>query len=96
MKITGKKIALGVFILVLIAGFILYQNFNRLLSEALLRSFNSNIASDVYELKFEKLKVDLVEGSISVSDVLIQPRSAPLNQYPYINSSFRLKPKKSC
>ncbi len=94
MKITGKKVAWSIFILVLITGIFLYHNFNKLLSEALLRSYNSNTASDVYELRFEKLQVNFFEGSIRVSNVLIQPREKPLRSYPYINSSFRLKAEK--
>lgn len=78
---------LGVLIL---AGAFLYINFNRLLSEALLKSFNSSIAADVYELKFENLRVNGFEGSIRVLDVSLQPREKPLKDYPYINSSFRL------
>ncbi len=85
-----RIVLLSLMALVTIAGILLYNNFNRLISEALMRSFNSSIASDVYELKFEKLRVNLFEGSIRVTGVLIQPREKPLKRYPYINSSFRL------
>ena len=51
-----KKIIAFLFLsIVLVGGIFLYNNFNRLLSDALLRTFDSNIISDVYELKFEKL-----------------------------------------
>lgn len=72
----------------------LYNNFNRLLSEALLKSFNTSIVSDVYELKFENLRVNVFEGSIRVFKVTLQPREKPLHDYPYINSSFQLKTEK--
>ena len=71
----------------------LYANLNRLLSDALLKAFNANIISDVYELKFESLKVDLFQGSIRIKNVSLLPRSQPLDVYPYINSSFSLRTK---
>ncbi len=90
-----KKIILFSFLsIVLIAGIVLYTNFNRLLSHALLRAFDSNIISDVYELKFEKLMVNPFEGTIRVFNVTLLPREKPLIDYPYINSSFRLKTEK--
>ena len=93
-----KKIFLRiivVFVVLLIGiGAYLYHNFNNLLSEALMKSFNSNIVSDVYELSFRKLRVDLLSGNIHVMDVVMQPRDKPLNNYPYINSSFVLRTKK--
>jgi hypothetical protein len=83
--------SLGVVVLIfLIAGIYIYRNFNQLLSEALLKSFNSSIISDVYELKFERLRVNPLQGNIKVFNVVLQPRQKPLNSYPYINSSFRL------
>lgn len=86
---------LGIIILLLsIGGFYLYNNYNRLLSEALMKNFNNNIVSDVYELKFEKLRVDLFQGNIKVLNVVMQPREKPLNNYPYINSSFVLRTQK--
>jgi hypothetical protein len=75
------------------AGFLFFANLNRLLTNALLNSFNSNVISDVYELKFESLKVDLIEGNIRVKNVSLKPRSQPLHSYPYINSSFTLRTK---
>ncbi len=94
MKKSTKIIVLGVILILVISGIFLYQNFNRLLSEALLRSFNSSVISDVYDLKFERLSVNPFEGSIRVSNVLIQPREVQRKKYPYINSSFRLKTEK--
>jgi hypothetical protein len=91
---TLLKILAVLVVLLAIAGFFLYKNFNRLLSDALMKSFNSNIISDVYELKFEKLSVNLVLGSINVHNVELLPREKPLQYYPYINSSFRLKTKR--
>jgi hypothetical protein len=92
--VTAKKIVLSVVVILLIGGLLLYYNFNQLLAEALLKSFNSSIVSHVYELKFEKLSVNLFQGNIKVSNVSLQPRKKPLRNYPYINSSFKLKTKK--
>jgi hypothetical protein len=75
-------------------GFYLYSNYSRLLSEALLKSFNSSLFSDVYELKFEKLGVNVVTGNIQVYNVELKPREKPLAVYPYINSSLQLKAQK--
>ena len=72
----------------------LYSNYNRLISEALMKSFNSSIASDVYELKFKKLNINFLAGNIRVNDVELSPREKPLKVYPYINSSFRLTTKR--
>jgi hypothetical protein len=89
-----RTIAISLIVMLSIAAFLLYKNFNSLLSDALSKSFESSIISDVYELKFEKLKVNPFEGSIEVSDVILQPREKPLHHYPYINSSFVLKTEK--
>jgi len=86
-----KTIAISFVSILLIAAVALYLNFNRLLANALVQSFDSNIISDVYELKFENLNVNPFEGSIRVYNVILQPREKPLQDYPYINSSFRLK-----
>ena len=84
-----------IFFLILITGFVfLYYNLNRLLTNALTKSFNSNIISDVYELKFEKLTVNLLAGNVSVYNVEMNQLEGSLNNYPYINSSLRLKTHK--
>jgi hypothetical protein len=97
-KRSVKKVILwivAVFLLLLsVSAVFLYFNFNRLLSSSLNKSFNSSIISDVYELKFEKLSVNLLTGNISVRNVTLQPREIPLHNYPYINSSFHLKAAK--
>jgi hypothetical protein len=80
----------SLFVILTSAGIYVYINFNQLLSDALLKSFNSSIISDVYELKFEKLRVNPFQGNIKVFEVVLQPRQKPLNNYPYINSTFRL------
>ncbi len=86
-----KRIVLiCILVVTAIVGILVYSNFNRLLSDALMKSFNSSLASDVYELKFEKLRVNLVEGSIRVMGVVIKPREEPLKEYLDINSSFVL------
>ncbi|TMI63020.1 MAG: DUF748 domain-containing protein [Bacteroidetes bacterium] len=85
----------GIFLVLIIAGSIfLYYTLNRRLTDALIKSFNENIVSDVYELKFEKLSVNLLKGDVEVYNVELQPRKKPLVNYPYINSSFRLTTKK--
>jgi len=93
-----KKILIWIiailFVIISVAAVFLYHNFNRLLSNALIKSFNSNIISDVYDLRFEKLSVNFFLGNINVHNVELQPRERPLHSYPYINSSFRLKTHK--
>ncbi len=86
-----RTILLTLLVVLLLAGIYLYRNFNHLLSDALLQSFNKSVISDVYELKFENLKVNLANGSIRVNNVTLLPREKPLKEYPYINSSFSLK-----
>ena len=84
-----------VFFLLLIAGLVfLYYNLNRILTNALTKSFNSNIISDVYELKFEKLSVNFFAGNVSVYNVELNQLEGSLNNYPYINSSLRLRTHK--
>ena len=83
----------GILILVT-AGILLYNNFNQILSKALIKNFNSSIVSDVYELQFEKLRVNVFEGSIRLFNASLLPREKPLRSYPYINSSFRFKAEK--
>lgn len=82
------------FVLICGVAVYLYNNLNRLLTNALVKSFNSNIISDVYELKFDDLSVDLLQGNIKVYNVELQPRQNPLRDYSYINSSFHLKTQK--
>ena len=80
---------------ILIVGIILiYSNLNRLLTNALNNGFNANRISDVYELKFEGLNVNIITGSVGVMNVEMYPREKPLKDYPYINSSFRLSAQK--
>lgn len=94
MKYRGLKIVGILLLLILIAGFFLYTNLNRLLSEALHNSFNNNAMSDVYKLKFENLSVNLFDKNIKVYNVVMQPLTKPLKSYPYINSSFKMTTKK--
>jgi hypothetical protein len=89
-----RTIIISVFLLLVTAGIFLYNNFNKLLSEALIKSFNSTLVADVYELKFEDLRVNVFEGTIRVFNVSLLPREKPLNNYPYINSSFKLTTEK--
>lgn len=86
-----RVIAIVVISILFTAGIVLYRNFDRMISEALIKSFNSGIASEVYELKFEDLSVNPFTGTIQVYNVTLYPREKPLQAYPYINSSFQLK-----
>jgi len=79
-----------VFVFGSIATYYVSRHFNQILANALVRSFESNIISDVYELKFDKLKVNILRGNIQVLNVVLQPREKQSGEYPYINSSFRL------
>ena len=86
---------LAVFFILLIAGGVfIYINLGKLLTNALNKGFNANVISDVYELKFEKLSVNLLTGTVKVFNVKLQPLEKPLQDYPYINSSFRLSADK--
>ncbi|HEU5291877.1 MAG TPA: hypothetical protein VFU05_14605, partial [Cyclobacteriaceae bacterium] len=86
-----RIIVITIVSILLIGGIFLYTNFNRLISDALVKSFNSGIASEVYELKFENLSVNPFTGTIQVYNVTMLPREKPLHVYPYINSAFQLK-----
>lgn len=86
-----RIILVSVPIVLIAAGLLIYLNFNKLLSVALNKVFESMLVSEVYELKFENLRVNPLEGNISVFDVTLQPREKPFNSYPYINSSLTLK-----
>lgn len=87
---VGRTIALSVLLLVLLAGIFLYRNLNQLLTNALNQSFNKSVISDVYELTFDDLDVNVLNGSIRVEQVSLAPRATPLKEYGYINSSFSL------
>lgn len=82
------------FVILSVAFFFLYKNFNQLLSTALTKNFNSNILAGVYELKFDKLRVNLLEGSIQVYNVSLMPRQDSVRLYPYINSTVKFKTNK--
>ena len=93
-----RKILLWVtaatFVILSLLAVYVSRNLNQLVSKALMKGFNSNVISDVYELKFEKLRINIFAGSIKIFNVELQPRAVPLGQYPYINSSFSLKTRK--
>ena len=72
----------------------IYINLNRLLTNALQNGFDKNLISNVYTFKFENLDVNILTGSVKVHDVEIFPKEKPDQNYPYINSSFRLGAKK--
>jgi hypothetical protein len=89
----GRKIAVSVLLLVAVTGVVLYSNFNKIVAEAVRYAFNSNIVSNVYELRFEKLRVNLFKGDVRVVDVVLQPREDGMKNYPYINSTIELRAK---
>ena len=84
-----------VIIVLLLAGgfFYVYSNLNRLLTNALNNGFNNNIISDVYELKFEDLDVNILAGNVRVNNVRMNPLEKPVKEYPYINSSYVMQAK---
>ncbi len=93
-----KKVILWIlailFVLLSVATIYIMRNFNQILADTLMKSFNSNVVSDVYELKFEKLRVNIFSGNVKVLNVTFLPREKPLYPYPYINSSIHLTTKK--
>lgn len=85
-----KFIALAVIVVLTVSSFYVYRNFNQLISGAIMRSFNSNVISDVYDLSFDHLNINIITGEIKIRNVVIAPKETPLQSYPYINSSFVL------
>jgi hypothetical protein len=85
------KIYIGIFLLfVAIALFLLHRNFNFLVTQALKENYERSILSEVYELKFENLNVNLAAGTIKVNNVSFIPRVNSQTRYPYINSTIQL------
>lgn len=93
IKIMWRVLAI-LFVIITTATIYITRNFNQILTDALMKSFNSNVVSDIYELKFEKLRVNLLTGDIKVVNVTFLPREKPLGSYPYINSSIQLTTKR--
>ena len=94
MKKWSFRFRIILIVLVILIGsisFFTYQNLNNLIAEAIHKSYNKHAMSDVYELSFGKLSVNLFSGNIRLSDLRIQPVANPVKKYPYINSSFALK-----
>lgn len=87
----AKIILASLLLILIVAGIYIYRNFTRFLSESLVNSFNASVISDVYELKFDKIRVNIFSGSIQVINASVFPRTTPLKVYPYINSSLSLK-----
>src|SRR4249920_1230155 len=77
-KRSYKKIILWLvlFIFLLLGGIAIYVyiNLNHLLTNALHNGFDANVVSDVYELKFENLDVNILTGSVQVHNVEMLPR----------------------
>jgi len=93
-KISRKiflMIILGVFMILTVLSFYFYTNFNRLISIAIMRSFNANVISDVYDLNFDRVNINIFTREVKIRHVVIAPKKIPLQPYPYINSSFVLK-----
>ena len=89
-----RMVVLGGFLVLSVLSFYVYKNFNRLISEAIMRSFNANVISDVYELSFDHLSINIATGEVKIRNVVIAPKKVPLQVYPYINSSFVLQTKR--
>jgi hypothetical protein len=85
---------LTVIVILTVLSFYVYKNFNRLISEAIMRSFNANVISDVYDLSFDHLNINIVTGEVKIRNVVIAPKKTPLQPYPYINSSFVLQTRR--
>ena len=96
-KISHKFLRIlfpSVIVVLALGSFYIYKNFNRLISNAIMQSFNSNVISDVYDLSFDHLNINIVTGEVKIRNVLIEPKKVPLQPYPYINSSFILQTKR--
>lgn len=98
-RIRLWRIGLKIFVLVVLAALIagstyVYFGFNRLISNAITNTFNSNVVSDVYDLSFEHLDINIITGDLRINNVIIRPKETPLQVYPYINSSFVLQTKR--
>lgn len=87
-------ILISVVVVILAAAFIFYLNFNKMLGAALQNVFESSQVADVYELSFDNLRVNPIDGNISVLDVTFQRKENPRKAYPYINSGITLKTDK--
>lgn len=83
-----KKILVVLGVAIVASGVLFYLNFNKILSVALSKSFESSLISEVYELKFENLRLNPLDGDISVFNVSFKPKES--NDYPYINSFVTL------
>lgn len=86
-----RMIILAVIVIITVGSFYFYTNFNRLISDAIMRSFNGNVISDVYDLSFDRLNINIFTREVKIRHVVIAPKKIPLQPYPYINSSFVLK-----
>lgn len=87
-------ILLSIFLVIGIAAFFVYLNFNKLISAALRNVYEASQVAEVYELTFENLRVNPLGGNISVLDVTFRRREVPRKAYPYINSYIQLKTRK--
>jgi hypothetical protein len=86
-----RIIVLSVFLIIATLSVYYYTNFNRLVSNSIMRSFNSNVISDVYDLSFDHLNINIITGEINIRNVVFRPKETPSQLYPYINSSLVLK-----
>ncbi len=90
-RIAHGKFLLGLLVVTfIVVAFLVYRNINLIITRALKENFEASIISEVYELKFENVRVNLAEGFIKVNDVSIRPKENPENEYPYINSTITL------
>lgn len=89
---TKYVFLLSLLLLLVAATTFVYVNLNRLVSEALIKTYHSKLISEVYELQFEKLRVNLFEQSIQVIKVKFFPKAG--HHHTYINSTIKLETEK--
>lgn len=70
------------------------HNFNTVISQALRLSYDNSSLSEVYDLQFEDLSVNVFSGNITVHDVKFSRKEELPEQYAYINSTIILTTEK--
>ena len=90
-----RTIALSIIAILLLAAFLVYKNFNRIIADSLTKTFEADVISDVYELKFEKLLVNPFEGSIQVSNVIAATAGKTFAQLPVHQQLIRAQDRKN-
>lgn len=89
-KIWIISIVSSILLIICIAVILLLHNLNTVLSQALMLSYNNSSLSEVYDLQFEDLSVNVFSGNITVHDVKFSRKEELPEQYAYINSTIIL------